>query len=214
MFEIVARSGEMPQARPEELDEPPHHSVAAQHLGDGQHHVRRRRARRRCPLQAHTHDLGNQQTDRLAKHRGLRLDAADAPADDAEPVHHGRVRVGADQRVGVCLRRPVGPPAGEHHASQVLEVHLVDDASRGRHDLEVVEPLLRPAQEGVALVVAPVVELAVAGRRPGRGPGVDLDRVVDDQLDGRQRIDATRIAAERRDGVPHGGQVPPGPARP
>jgi hypothetical protein len=34
-----------------------------------------------------------------------------------------------------------------HHARQVLEVDLVDDAGRRRHDAEVAERLLAPAQE-------------------------------------------------------------------
>ena len=43
----------------------------------------------------------DQHAHRLAEHRRLRLDAADAPAEHAEPVDHRGVRVGADQRVRV-----------------------------------------------------------------------------------------------------------------
>ena len=42
----------------------------------------------------------------------------------------------------------------EHHAAQVLEVHLVNDAGARRHDAEVAERLLAPAQERIALLVA------------------------------------------------------------
>jgi hypothetical protein len=39
--------------------------------------------------------------DRLAEHGGFRLDAADAPAEHAEAVDHGGVRIGADAGVGI-----------------------------------------------------------------------------------------------------------------
>jgi len=78
---------------------------------------------------------------RLAEHHGLRLDPADAPANDAEAVDHRRVRVGAHERVGVRQGLiPVGHV--EHDAGEVLEVHLVDDANTGRHDPERTEGLL------------------------------------------------------------------------
>ena len=55
------------------------------------------------------------------------LDAADAPADDAQAVDHRGVAVGADERIGErdgpcwSLRRKT-------HLGQVFEVHLVHDA--------------------------------------------------------------------------------------
>ena len=56
--------------------------------------------------------FGDDHRDRLAEHRRLRLDPADAPAQDAEAVDHGGVAVGADQRVGIGDLPPVlaGPP--------------------------------------------------------------------------------------------------------
>ena len=44
---------------------------------------------------------------RLAEHRRLGLDAADAPAQHAQAVDHRGVRVGADERVGVGLSGPL-----------------------------------------------------------------------------------------------------------
>src|SRR3546814_5030953 len=52
-----------------------------------------------------------------------------------------------------------------HHAGEVLEVHLVDDAGARRHHLEVLERLLAPAQEAVALLVAFELDLAVEVQR-------------------------------------------------
>ena len=72
------------------------------------------------------------------------------------------------------------------------------DAGVQWHDPEVVEHLLRPAQQLVALLVS--LELQVGVDMEGVGPGEDVDdhRVVDDQLRRDQRVDLARIAAECR----------------
>ena len=49
--------------------------------------------------------LRQEHRDGLAEHRRLGLDAADAPADDADAVDHRRVAVGADDGVGWRERR-------------------------------------------------------------------------------------------------------------
>ena len=67
--------------------------------------------------------------------------------------------------------------------------------------------VLSPAQEDVALLVALELELGVDQERRGRAVLVDLHRVVDDEIDGLERVDALRIAAERLDGVAHGGEI-------
>ena len=78
---------------------------------------------------------------RLAEHGGLRLDAADAPAEHGEAVDHRGVAVGADERIGdrrASCRRP-SSCVGPDRLRQVFEVHLVADAGAGRHDAEIVE---------------------------------------------------------------------------
>src|SRR5207247_10773686 len=100
----------------------------------------------------------------------------DGPTEDAEAVDHGRVRVGAEQRVGEG--DAVSPV---DHACEELEVDLVDDAGVRRDDLEVVERTLAPAQEGVALAVPLELELGVAEDRPRGSELVHLDGVVDDE---------------------------------
>ena len=127
------------EARAEELDELADDAVLAQQLRDAQHQVGRRRALGQRAAELHADDLRHQHRDRLAEHRGLGLDAADAPAEHAEAVDHRGVRVGADQRVEVGLRQagPALRPLPCHHdARQVLEIHLVHDAGAGRHDLK------------------------------------------------------------------------------
>ena len=76
-----------------------------QHLGEREHEVGGRRARRELADRAHADHDRLRQEHRLAEHRGFRLDTADAPPEHAEAVDHRRVRVGADERVGE--RHPV-----------------------------------------------------------------------------------------------------------
>ena len=56
---------------------------------------------RSSPCRLEADHLGEQHRHRLAEHRRLGLDAADAPAEHGEAVDHGGVAVGADQRVGI-----------------------------------------------------------------------------------------------------------------
>ena len=144
----------------------------------------------------------NQHRHRLAQHRGLGLDTADAPAQHAEAVLHRGVRVGAHAGVRV------GDAVALHHdAGQVLDVDLVHDAGARRHHLEVVEGALTPAQELVALAVALVLDLDVALERVGGTEQVGDHRVVDHQVGGCQRVDLIRVAAEVADRLTHGGEV-------
>ena len=77
----------------------------------------------------------------------------------------------------------------------------------GRHDTEVAERGLGPAQELVALAVAFVLALDVERERPGRPEPIDLDRVVDDEVGRHERVDRRRIAAEVGHRVAHDREV-------
>ena len=83
----------------------------------------------------------------------------------------------------------------------------MDDAGAGRHDAQVAQRRLRPAQQLVALAVALVLAVDVERERVGRAEAVDLDGVVDDQVGRHERVDARRVAAEVGHGVAHGGEV-------
>ena len=162
---------------------------------------------RQLAVEAEPEHLGQQHRDRLAEHRRLGLDPADAPAEHAEPVDHRRVGVGADEGVGVGLGRSRPTSRREDHLAEVLEVDLVADPGRRRHHAEVVERLLAPAQEGVALLVALVVAVGVDVEGARVAEGVDLDRVVDHQVDRDERVDARGVAAQVVHRVAHRGQV-------
>ena len=208
MLPIVARSARpsVGEAGAEELDELGDDAVLAQHLGHGQDQVGRGRPRRQLAVELEADDLRQQHRDRLAQHRRLGLDPPDSPAEHAEAVDHRRVRVGADQRVGVGLQRAAALGAVDD-LGDVLEVDLVADPGRRRHDAEVVEGLPAPLEERVALAVA--FELALGVDREGAlvAEGVDLDRVVDHQVDVDQRVDLLRVAADLGHRVAHRRQV-------
>ena len=196
-------------AGPVELDELGDDAVPAQHLGDGQHEVGRGRALGQVAVQLEADHARDQHRHRLAEHRGLGLDAADAPAEHAEAVDHRRVRVGADERVGIGLDGAVvgGLVGGEDDAREVLEVDLVHDPGVRRDGLEALEGGLAPAQEGVALLVALELLLRVDAEGVARAEHVDLHGVVDHELDRDERVDLRRVAAEVGHRVAHRGEV-------
>ena len=186
----------------EELHEPSDHPVLAEHLGERQDQVGRRRPGRERAANPNADDERRRQEHRLAEHRGLGLDPAHAPPEHAEPVHHRRVGVGPHQRVGerdAVLDRD--------HLAEVLEVHLVADPRAGRHHADAVERLLRPAQQRVPLAVAPVLPLDVRLVRRRRAEQVDLHRVIDDQVHVHQRRHPGRVAAGARHRRAHRGQI-------
>ena len=204
MFPIVARSASGKRREPfaEVLDELADDAGLAQHLRHGQHEVGRRRALGQPAGQLEADDLRHEHRQRLAEHRRLGLDPADAPAEHAEPVDHRRVRVGADERVGEGT-----PAALLDDAREVLEVDLVHDPRPRRHDPQVVERALAPAQERVALAVALELELDVLREREPRPELVHLHGVVDHELGRDHRIDLPRVAAHVVHRVAHRREV-------
>ncbi len=83
----------------------------------------------------------------------------------------------------------------------------MDDAGVGRHDDEVAEGLLAPAEELVALAVALKLAVGVGAEGEAVAEVVHLHRVVDDQLGRQQRVDLLGVAAHPLHGVAHGGEV-------
>ena len=169
------------EAGAEEFDELADHAAGAQHLGDGQYQIGCGRAFLERAGQLEADHLGNEHGDRLAEHRRLGLDAADAPAEHGEAVDHRRVAVGADAGIrigdGFAVLR-----AGPHGLGQIFDIDLVADAGARRHDPEIVEGRRAPAQEFVTLAVCARIRARhSAGTRPacrngrwspsGRSPG-------------------------------------------
>ena len=183
------------------------HAGAAQHLGDGQHQIGGGDAVLELAGQAEAHHFGDQHGDRLAEHGGLGLDAADAPAEHRQAVDHGGVAVGADQRIGIGHRVAAIGRLGPHRLRQIFEIDLVADAGARRHHAEIVERARAPAQKRVALAVALIFAVDIDLEGLVRAERIDHHRMVDHEIDRRQRIDLVRVAAEMGHGVAHGGEI-------
>ncbi len=192
----------MIEAGAEKLDELAHHSFLAQHLGDGQHQIGGGRALLHLAVQLEADDLRDQHRDRLAQHRCLRLDAADAPAEHGEAVDHRRMAVGADEGVGVG-DGAVAAFAQPYDLREVFQIDLMTDAGTGRHDAEIIERRLSPAQEDIAFLVAFEFDVNVLGKCLGIAEGIHHHRMIDDEVDGDQRVDLLRIGAARFHRIAH-----------
>ena len=109
-------------------------------------------------------------------------------------------RIGVGEQAAVAL-------GGEDYRREVFQVDLVNDAGIGRHHAEVAERRLAPAQQGVAFLVALEFEQRVDGEGLRRAVLIHLDGVVDDQVDGDERVGEARVAAHGFERVAHGGQI-------
>ena len=70
----------------------------------------------------------------LAEHARLGFNSSNAPADDAQAVDHGGVRIRADDGVRVGFAALV-----KHDGREVFEIDLVHDAGIGRDGAEILE---------------------------------------------------------------------------
>jgi len=153
----------------------------AELLGDRQDEIGRRRPFGQLADELEADDLRHEHRDRLAEHRRLGLDPADPPAKHAEPVDHRRVRIGADERVGIERARLL---VKEDDAREIFKIDLMNDAGPWRYDAEVLQGALPPAQQRVSLSVALILQLDVDVERADRAESVYLDGVVDHEVNG------------------------------
>jgi hypothetical protein len=210
---VSSSIGKKPQVAPYS-DEFADDAALAQHLRHGQHQIGRGDAFLELAVQSHADHFRQHHRIRLAKHSGLGLDAANAPAEHGEAVDHRRVRVGADQGVRISKLssdRLVGERhlglRGPHRLRQIFQIDLVADAGARRHDAEILERILRPFEEPVALLVLLVFLFDVALERILVAEEIHRHRMVDHQIHRHQRVDLFRIAAEMLHGIAHGGEV-------
>ena len=181
----------------------------AEHFRHGQHEISRSGTRLQAAVHLESDDLRDEHRYRLSEHCRLGFDSADAPAEYTKPVDHGGVGIGADQRVGVRVRH-LAHDLRENSRRQILEIDLVHDPGVGRNDAKVVQRLLSPAQERVALLIAGELEISVDQQRGLGSVFIHLHRVIDDEIHRLKRVDQARVAAEARERVTHGGEIDDG----
>ena len=172
-------------------------TVLPQHFHDSQCHVGGGYAGLQFARQAHTNHIGSEHVDGLTEHHGLGFNPADTPTEHAQPVDHRGVRIGSHERVG---QPNVVLLSG--HAGEELEVHLMDNAARGRNGLEVGQRLLTPLEERVPLHVAVVLNVEVEVEGIGMCTAhVNLHGMVDHKVNGHLGIDLFRVATHFNHGV-------------
>ena len=149
----------------------------------------------------------------MAEHRGFGFDPADAPGEDTQTVGHRRMRIGADDGIGIRdvarardARRP-GTAGTEHDAPEKFDIDLMHDARIGWHRAEIRKRALAPLEKGVALAIAIELELGVFFKGRGGAEAIDLHRVIDDEFDRLQRIDGLGIAAHFGHRIAHRGEI-------
>ncbi len=81
------------------------------------------------------------------------------------------------------------------------------DAGAGRNDAEILECLLAPLEEAVAFAIALIFQIDIVLESQRVAEIVHDDRMVDDEINGNERIDLFRVAAERLDAVAHRSQI-------
>ncbi len=150
--------------------------------------------------------LGGQHVKGLAQDGRLGLDASHAPADDSEAVDHGGVGIGANQAIWEGYRASIVRAQGDD-GGKVFQIDLMDDACRWRYHTELMEGVLPPVEELVALTVALELVLGVELQGLHEAVAVYLHGVVDYQVHGHLWLDEGRISSQPLHRGAHGGQV-------
>src|SRR5205823_5225529 len=153
-------------------------------------------------MQAYTDDDRPWQIRRLSEHRGLCLDATDAPTENTEAIDHRGVRIRTEERV-----RHREAVAYLHDSREPLQIHLVADAGTRRHHAECLEGLAGPAQQGVPLAIALVLPLEIALVHVVRAEEIGLYGVVDDEVHRDEGLDASGILSGPLHRGTHGREI-------
>ena len=203
----VSDSGSVSQAElldtwSEELDELSNNTALSEHLDTGQDQVSGSSSLWELTVEMEADNLRQNHGNGLAEHDSFGFNATDTPASDTETVDHGSVRVCADD--GVWVQHVV---AVEDDTGEVLQVHLMDNTGAGWDNLEIVEGLGAPLEELEALAVTLELELFVLLGGAGDTSGIDLDGVIDDEIDGAERVDLARVASKTVHSVTHGSKI-------
>ena len=159
-----------------------------------------------CAGEPEADDPRDQHRDRLAEHGRLRLDAADAPAEDAEAVLHGGVAVGADAGVGVAPSSPLVITT-RARCSMFTWCTMPVPGGTTRKPANASWPQRRNWNRS-ELRWNSSSTLRLEGL--GHAEDVGHHRVVDDQLGRNERVDLGRVAAQGLHRLAHGGQVDDG----
>ncbi len=96
---------------------------------------------------------------------------------------------------------------GPHHLGQMFDVDLVADAGSRRNHPKIIKCLLSPAKELITFPVAIKFQFGVELCRILGAEGIDHNRMINDQIDRRQRVYFGRITAQIHHCIAHRRQV-------
>jgi len=185
-----------------ELDELADHAVLAQHLGDGEHYIGGGNAWSAFAGQFEPDHPRNQHRHRLAEHRGLRLDAADPPAQDSETVPWWCANPVPTQVSGYAT-----PSRSITTLARYSMLTWCTMPVPGGTTLKSSERTLAPAQGTGSAHRCVRIRSRRALESVRRTEQIGDHRVIDDEIGWCKRIDLLGIAAEVADRLTHGGEV-------
>jgi len=112
------------------------------------------------------------------------------------------VGVSANDRVGVEHIILV-----ENNTCEVFEVDLMDNTGAWGNNLEVVEGFGAPFEELESFSVAREFKLFIEVLGIVGAGGIDLDRVIDDEVNWAKWVDLGGVSSKTLHGITHGGEI-------
>ena len=95
----------------------------------------------------------------------------------------------------------------EDNAGEVFKVDLMDNTGAWGNNLEVVEGFGAPLEELEAFSVSREFKLFVEVLGIVGAGGINLDRVIDDEVNGAKGVDFGRVSTKTLHGITHGGEI-------
>ena len=163
------RERQMRETRTEEFHELTDHALLAEHLCHRQHQIGGGHTFLHRTRQLEADDIGDEHGNRLAEHGGFRFNAAHTPAQHAKAIDHGGVAIRAIAGIGEG-KNIAGIRRGPDDLRQIFQIDLVADAGAGRHNTEIIEGFLTPAEEFVTLPIPLKLNIHILLKR-GCGAG-------------------------------------------
>ena len=184
----------MSKSIPREFHKRPHNTVLSQCLSDGEHEIGGGHACAQLSLQMTSHHLWQCHRQGQSQHRRLCLNAAHAPAQNAQTIHHRGMAIRAQHTVGI---KPLLAAFVTHHHQlcQVLQIHLMTNTTARGNQTHIGKGLLSPFQKAIPLAVAFKFSLLIDFLCLVRGKSIHTDRMIHHHIQRNDRIDATRLSS-------------------
>ncbi len=115
--------------------------------------------------------------------------------------------IGADQSIGIGNHIAILVRVGPNGLGKIFKVHLMANARSGGNNAEIVERVLTPFEEGIALHIALIFAVHIHLEGAWIAEFVNHDRVVNHQINRVERVNLLGIATKRHQRIAHRGQI-------